>query len=61
MNKDKRTGWLGNLKVGDNVFVRSDFSLKLGRVSKITPIGRITVFNFLSYGESRKWIFCYSA
>jgi len=45
MNKDKRTGWLGNLKVGDNVFVRSDFSLKLGRVSKITPTGRITVFN----------------
>lgn len=45
MNKDKRTGWLGNLKVGDNVFVRSDFSLKLGKVSKITPTGRITVFN----------------
>ena len=45
MDKDKRTGWLGNLKVGDNVFVRSDFSLKLGKVSKITPTGRITVFN----------------
>lgn len=45
MDKDRRTGWLRNLKVGDNVFVRSDFYLKLGTVSKITSTGRITVFN----------------
>lgn len=44
MDKDRRTGWLRNLKVGDNVFIRSSLGLKLGRVSKITPTGRITVF-----------------
>ena len=44
-NKDKRTGWLKELKVGDNVFIRSSLGLKLGTVTKITPTGRITVFN----------------
>lgn len=44
-NKDKRTGWLKELKVGDNVFIRSSLGLKLRTVTKITPTGRITVFN----------------
>ena len=44
-NKDKRTGWLKELKVGDNVFIRSSLGVKLGTVTKITPTGRITVFN----------------
>ena len=44
-NKDKRIGWLKELKVGDNVFIRSSLGLKLGTVTKITPTGRITVFN----------------
>lgn len=32
-------------KSWDNVFVRSSLGLKLGTVTKITPTGRITVFN----------------
>lgn len=44
-NKDRRIGWLKELKVGDNVFIRSSLGLKLGTVTKITPTGRITVFN----------------
>lgn len=44
-NKDRRIGWLKELKVGDNVFIRSSLGLKLGTVAKITPTGRITVFN----------------
>lgn len=44
-NKDRRIGWLKELKAGDNVFIRSSLGLKLGTVTKITPTGRITVFN----------------
>lgn len=44
-HKDRRIGWLKELKVGDNVFVRSSLGVKLGTVTKITPTGRITVFN----------------
>lgn len=44
-NKDRRIGWLKELKVGDNVFIRISLGLKLGTVTKITPTGRITVFN----------------
>lgn len=44
-NKDKRTGWLKELKVGDNVFIRSHLGLKLGTVTEISPTGRIAVFN----------------
>lgn len=44
-HKDRRTGWLKELKVGDNVFIRSSLGVKLGTVTKITPTGRITVFN----------------
>ena len=44
-NKDRQIGWLKELKVGDNVFIRSSLGLKLGTVTKITPTGRITVFN----------------
>lgn len=44
-SKDKRTGWLAELKVGDKVFVRSS---RIGRdqiapIEKITPTGRIVI------------------
>ena len=44
-NKDTRTGWLKELKVGDNVFIRSYLGLKLGTVTEISSTGRIAVYN----------------
>lgn len=46
--KDKRVGWLRDLKVGDKVFiVRSNGALGRGKtlavVEKITPTGRLNV------------------
>lgn len=46
MEKDKRTGWLKDLKVGDEVFVDSLTRYgdrQIGIVSRITPTGRISV------------------
>jgi hypothetical protein len=50
MSKDKRTGWLADLKVGDEVGVQtSSQSVQTGiscfRVAKISPTGRITLDN----------------
>lgn len=53
MSKDKRTGWLADLKEGDKVIVRSGSPLywesRTGRrvrtVTKVTPTGRINVGN----------------
>lgn len=39
--------WLKNLKVGDKVFVRSNFDKSLATVQRITPSGRIVVNNTL--------------
>lgn len=54
MEKDKRTGWLKELKVGDVVLVeytgnsnRYDGS-KFGVVARITPTGRIVVYHQIS-------------
>lgn len=52
MEKDKRQGWLKELKVGDEVFVEYlgnsdsyDYTQAMfGTVSRITPTGRIVVF-----------------
>lgn len=48
MEKDKRQGWLKELKVGDEVFVASgrgawDTSYTISVVEKITPTGKINV------------------
>lgn len=54
MKKDKRQGWLKELKVGDEVFVEyignSDNynETMFGTVSRITPTGRISVFRITS-------------
>lgn len=46
ISKDKRTGWLLNLKVGDEVFTSNCGMIRsLKRVDKITPTGRIVVGN----------------
>ena len=42
MDKDKRVGWLRNLKPSDNVFVHDT---DLRKVDRITPTGRIVVGN----------------
>lgn len=50
MEKDKRTGWLKELKVGDEVFVKhigdndNYNGMKFGVVFRITPTGKIVVF-----------------
>lgn len=54
MEKDKRKGWLKELKVGDEVFVEyvgnSDSNETMfGVVSRITPTGRIVVFRKTPY------------
>ena len=43
MSKDKRTGWLAELRVGDAVVVSWRASKALGTVASITPTGRITL------------------
>lgn len=39
MFKDKREGWLKNLKVGNSVVLQQDETQRMGRVKTITPIG----------------------
>lgn len=56
MEKDKRQGWLKELKVGDEVFVEYlgnsdsyDYTQAMfGTISRITPTGRIVVFRITS-------------
>jgi hypothetical protein len=46
MDKDKRKGWLKQLKVGDKVIVHKYGYVKIDYISvieKITPTGRITI------------------
>jgi hypothetical protein len=43
MSKDKRTGWIANLKAGDKVFVSWNGNLELKTVDRITPTGRIVI------------------
>lgn len=46
MSADKRTGWLGQLKVGDKVIVDGGGVTRqqwIGTVEKVTPTGRMTV------------------
>lgn len=43
MSKDRRTGWLAELQVGDKVFIHSAFGVSLRKVEKISPTGRLTV------------------
>lgn len=55
MEKDKRTGWLKDLKVGDEVFLVGAYSPNIAVVEKITPTGRINAggYQFNHYGWCR--------
>ena len=55
MEKDKRTGWLKDLKVGDEVFLIGLYSQKIVVVENITPTGRINAggYQFNHYGRCR--------
>lgn len=55
MEKDKRTGWLKDLKVGDEVFLIGLYSQKVVTVEKITPTGRINAggYQFNHYGRCK--------
>ena len=44
MTKDKRIGWLANLKVGDKVIVRRKYGTTIDIVQEITPDGHIYVW-----------------
>lgn len=44
-DKDKRQGWLRELKVGDKVIVVTDYNKSVKIVDKITPTGRIKIGN----------------
>lgn len=60
MEKDKRTGWLKDLKVGDEVFVIGEllhevFLQKIAIIETITPAGRINAggYQFNHYGRGK--------
>ena len=55
MEKDKRTGWLKDLKVGDEVFLIGLYSQKVVTVEKITTTGRINAggYQFNHYGRCK--------
>lgn len=60
MEKDKRTGWLKDLKVGDEVFVIGEllhevFLQKIAIIETITPAGRIKAggYKFNQCGRCR--------
>lgn len=44
-DKDKRKGWLKELKEGDKIIVNSNYRVFITVVDKITPTGRIKVGN----------------
>lgn len=65
MEKDKRTGWLKALKVGDEVYLIGEllhevFLQKVAIVEKITPAGRIKAggYKFNQCGRFEKADFC---
>ena len=65
MEKDKRTGWLKDLKVGDEVFVIGEllhevFLQKIAIIETITPAGRIKAggYKFNQCGRFEKTDFC---
>ena len=65
MEKDKRTGWLKDLKVGDEVFVIGEllhevFLQKIAIIETITPAGRIKTggYKFNQCGRFEKTDFC---
>jgi len=53
MEKDKRQGWLKELKVGDEVFIIGMFDNRIATVEKITQTGRINAggYQFNNYGR----------
>ena len=55
MKKDKRTGWLKDLKVGDEVLLIGSYSQKIVTIEKITPTGRINAggYQFNHYGRCK--------
>lgn len=65
MEKDKRTGWLKDLKEGDEVFLIGEllhevFLQKVAIIEKITPAGRIKAggYKFNQCGRFEKTDFC---
>lgn len=65
MEKDKRTGWLKDLKVGDEVFLIGEllhevFLQKIAIIETITPAGRIRAggYKFNQCGRFEKTDFC---
>lgn len=65
MEKDKRTGWLKDIKVGDEVYLIGEllhevFLQKVAIVEKITPAGRIKAggYKFNQCGRFEKTDFC---
>lgn len=65
MEKDKRTGWLKDLKVGDEVLLVGEylyevFSEEVAIVEKITPAGRMKAggYKFNQCGRFKKTDFC---
>ena len=65
MEKDKRTGWLKDLKEGDEVFVIGEllhevFLQKIAIIETITPAGRIKAggYKFNQCGRFEKTDFC---
>lgn len=42
-DKDLRSGWLRDLKVGDKVFIITRYSKYIKTVTKITPTGKIKI------------------
>lgn len=55
MSKDKRTGWLAKLQVGDKVFVVNWYTKMVGEVTKITPTGRIVLGNITFKPDGRQY------
>ena len=43
MDKDKRIGWLRELKVGDKVIIKSQYEHSVKIIDKITSAGKINV------------------
>jgi tryptophanyl-tRNA synthetase len=46
MDKDKRVGWIRDLKEGDKVFVKDRHGEILSKVEKITTTGRINTSHY---------------
>jgi hypothetical protein len=53
-DKDKRIGWLRDLKEGDKVIISSDYITKIKSINKITPTGKIKIDNYSYDSDGRE-------